>query len=431
LFRYIETQGKESVGARALYREILPVFESSILTTYKSKFVQYCIFLLCGLEADAIAEEEQGSGAPISYHHAVLHRSFAAKLIDIFVDPYRATLTRRSGACYLASFISRSYYVSPETVCETVSALLRWAEAYMISLGVNAIRSADSRTQSEHHALFYTVCQAAFYIMCFHGVEAMRCHQSAVEYHSSPSLPEDSNMWEMPHPEEIDIDSKRWTVICGHELQPLRFCLESVRDEFLHVAHALNLIEERTLDQLSMDAKRWSTGRTGRRKASKIVSIATPSSQRQNGGVGGLGRGSNPLNSFFPFDPLLLRRSHEFIDPFYKNWGGSIEDEEDDNDDDIDEEDPVAEDEVSLASSTQEDIEEDDIEEDEKDDESTVASESIQSSSVVHPMSLASTYGEQMLGSYDAATKREEQKDVWNEATARHRSQSVDGEGSW
>lgn len=43
--------------------------------------------------------------------------------------------------------------------------------------------------------------------------------------------------------------------------------------------------------------------------------------------AGGLGRGSNPLDSFFPFDPYLLRRSHVYIDQMYNTWkvrrGGS------------------------------------------------------------------------------------------------------------
>ncbi|CAN0477912.1 unnamed protein product, partial [Laminaria digitata] len=35
---------------------------------------------------------------------------------------------------------------------------------------------------------------------------------------------------------------------------------------------------------------------------------------------GGLGRGSNPLDSFFPFDPYLLRRSHAYVDTIYNTW---------------------------------------------------------------------------------------------------------------
>ena len=36
--------------------------------------------------------------------------------------------------------------------------------------------------------------------------------------------------------------------------------------------------------------------------------------------MGGLGRGSNPLNSFFPFDPYLLQMSYCQVRPYYRNW---------------------------------------------------------------------------------------------------------------
>lgn len=41
-----------------------------------------------------------------------------------------------------------------------------------------------------------------------------------------------------------------------------------------------------------------------------------------------MGRGSNPLKSFFPFDPLLLRQSHEYIEPLYQYWQGPVEEED-------------------------------------------------------------------------------------------------------
>lgn len=36
--------------------------------------------------------------------------------------------------------------------------------------------------------------------------------------------------------------------------------------------------------------------------------------------AGGLGKGSNPLDSFFPFDPYLLRRSHVYVEDMYNTW---------------------------------------------------------------------------------------------------------------
>jgi RNA polymerase I-specific transcription initiation factor RRN3 len=344
LFEHIKCRCERGgMATQETFHELLPIFESSILTTHKSKFVQYCMFLSCGMASkicrifnrmnpkDPMDQSSQLSDDPASYDASALYREFVSKLLDIVFDPYRATTTRQSGACYLASFISRAAFVSSETICESVSALLSWTEAYIESLGDDAIRASDARTQSDHHSLFYTVCQAALYMMCFRGQEAIQFYRCAVARQSSEKMMKDDDersCSSYPELESIDLSSKRWTFLCGHQLQPLRFCLESVRSEFLHVALFFDLIEESVLDKLVADAKRLSTGRVNKKAASVILTAATLEKRRQTGGVGGLGRGSNPLKSFFPFDPLLLRQSHEYIEPFYRYWQGPVAEED-------------------------------------------------------------------------------------------------------
>ncbi|CAJ1969252.1 unnamed protein product [Cylindrotheca closterium] len=320
LLEEIKKACKDYISAREMYYEIMPVFESTILTTHKAKFVQFCMFYACGLES-GLVDNDYNYDDMEHVEHAILHRDFAAKLLEVVMDPYRATLTRQSGACYLASFISRASFVGPDTICEAISALLRWAEAYIQSLGQHGIHAADSRDQSEYHSLFYTVCQAAFYIMCFRGKEAMEFYKEVV----AASTEEAGDV-----PSHIDLSPERWTRICCHQLQPLRYCLESVRSEFLHISHFFDLIGEEKLEKLFQDSKQMSTGRPKRRTASRISTLGTLSVRRRKGGVGGLGRGSNPLKSFFPFDPLLLRRAYDFIEPYYRDWSGSIEEEEED-----------------------------------------------------------------------------------------------------
>ncbi|KAL3944086.1 MAG: hypothetical protein SGBAC_001817 [Bacillariaceae sp.] len=325
LFQEIRKACKDYISAREIYYELIPVFESTILTTHKAKFVQFCMFYACGLESGLVDDSGYDYDKMEHVEHAILHRDFAAKLLEVVMDPYRATLTRQSGSCYLASFISRASFVGPDTICEAISALLRWAEAYIHSLGQHGIHAADSREQSDYHSLFYTVCQAAFYIMCFRGKEAMEYYKEVVE---SLSAEAGGNQAQYSVPSHIDLSPERWTRICCHELQPLRYCLESVRSEFLHIAHFFDLIGEEKLEKLFQDSKQMSTGGPKRRAASRISTLATLSVKRRKGGVGGLGRGSNPLHSFFPFDPLLLRRAYDFIEPYYREWNGTIEDEE-------------------------------------------------------------------------------------------------------
>jgi RNA polymerase I-specific transcription initiation factor RRN3 len=304
IMEYVERRINSNLfNAYNLYYVLSRAFESSILITHKSKFVQFLLLHLCGLENKAVQMQQQDE-EPL-----LLYRDFAAKLIDVIVDPYRATITRQGAACYLASFVSRTSYVCPETICEAVSALLRWAEAYMQSQGSYSVHAADVRNQCSLHLLFYTVSQAAFYIMSFRGTEAVLFYRQADSYEE---------------PERIDISSGRWTRLCRHPLQPLRYCLESVRSEFLTVSKTFELLQNEVLEQLILDDQRLATALGKKKRASKIRTSVTLEKERQTGGVGGLGRGTNPLDSFFPFDPYLLHRSNQLVKPFYSHWKGSL-----------------------------------------------------------------------------------------------------------
>lgn len=44
-----------------------------------------------------------------------------------------------------------------------------------------------------------------------------------------------------------------------------------------------------------------------------------------------MGSGQNPLDSFFPFDPYLLRRSFSHVQPFYTDWADDDDSHSDDS----------------------------------------------------------------------------------------------------
>ncbi len=193
------------------------------------------------------------------------------------------------------------------------------------------------------HSLFYTISQASFYIMCFRGKECIQYYRRAVEYHQNLEENHDCEVLDYSDPQLIDITPERWNRLCSHHLNPLRFCLESVRGEFLLLADNfdlldLNLLNKLIIEDRKMESSSMSTIRSPppsslksgvkrmmrkRRKVSSIQTAATLEKRRIAGGVGGLGKGSNPLDSFFPFDPYLLRRSYVFVDPHYRHWNGS------------------------------------------------------------------------------------------------------------
>lgn len=409
---YVERRAKQNLAnIYALYPVISRAFESSILITHKSKFVQFLVLHLCGLESNAVQDQEDA---------LLLYREFASKLLDIILDPYRSTVSRQSAVCYLASFVSRGSFICPETVCEAVSALLCWAEAYVQSLATLSVHAVDLRNQCSLHSLFYTVCQAAFYIMCFRGDEAVRFHEEVIDIYQDPS--------------RIDIGCERWTRLCQHPLNPLRYCLDSVRSEFLMVSRVLRLLQEDAQKQFLQNSQGVMSSNL---KAKKMVrKIATPAMQeieRRTGGVGGLGRGSNPLDSFFPFDPYLLRRSNQFIEPFYFHWPGSISDRERAEGD-------------SHFRSNQNNLacgdhvnSDDNEEEEEGDDDEDSASDSSEKDedhvsrdpSSFEPMSLGS-YGTQSVANQELSSspKREDLREAWSLMLSRTRAPSIE-KGSW
>lgn len=382
------------------------MFESSILTTYKSKFVQFVVFVVCGLDPSL------GSLPVASSDQDQLYREFPVHLIKIVMDPYRAIITRQSAVCYLASFISRASYVCPETACETVAVLLRWTEKYMETWETSPTVVADARYQCNAHSLFYTVCQAAFYIMCFRGAESFQFYQSAEKFFETRHGDGDEQ-FDYPDLEQIDVSPRRWQRLCSHPLQPLRYCLESVREEFLHMAGILKLLPPKLQHSLESASQHQSTSeespnktslaKTRRPRGSLISTPVTLEKRRRNGGVGGMGQGSNPLDSFFPFDPFLLRRSHRFIDNMYRNWEGNsvvdtVDDEETtDRNDDCDASESEADDDQDM----------------------TVASSMA--------MSLASTAA---TSPPTSVSTKDQQEDTWNSVIRRNRAASIES-GSW
>jgi len=334
MFEHVVSVCRTRLDYVETYAILLRIFDSYILATHKSKFVQFLMLFICGKY-----QSFNLLNYPSDDRSEPLYRDFASNLLCKILDTRQANVHRQMSACYLASFISRAEYVDSKTACESIAVLLQWANLYIAQFG----HSSSSRTVAggnmcATHALFYTVCQAAFYIMCFRGADAFLHYDNTMsklarqhideEAHDSndrSSVDVDTNI--------VDIGPQRWLQVCSHpQLQPLKFCLESVRREFLHVAKVLQLLPSEfvRVSLLQENLKAQQHLPRARRTSSSIQTAATLEMKRKSGGVGGLGQGSNPLDSFFPFDPYLLCKSHMFVEPFYKSWVGSC-DQLDDN----------------------------------------------------------------------------------------------------
>jgi RNA polymerase I-specific transcription initiation factor RRN3 len=260
------------------------------------------------------------------------------------------------------------------------------------------------------------VSQAAFYIICFRGIEAVKFFREKSSEYEEPA--------------QIDLSAERWTRLGGHALQPLRYCLESVRSEFLAISKAVHLVDPDVLEGLLIENKNMATARLRKKRVSMIRTPATLEKERQSGGVGGLGQGTNPLDSFFPFDPYLLRRSNNFVEPFYGHWKGPVVSDvesDEDNDEEMDAETVASEDLLDNG------------DDDDNDDSSSQNSDSVNNNRQNFggdPMSLGSQgpapflMTDRSMSVNTVEAKREALQAAWAEEHKRSRAYSIEN-GSW
>jgi RNA polymerase I-specific transcription initiation factor RRN3 len=122
----------------------------------------------------------------------------------------------------------------------------------------------------------------------------------------------------------------QWQIIVCCDLHPLQFCLQSVRYEFLRLASNAGMFQESFWNQLPKSYFNHDD----------VTDTATKQSR------------TNPLDSFFPFDPCLLSNLHHHIMKHYRLWDDSIdihgdEDEDDEETDENGSQDQASDDETS------------------------------------------------------------------------------------
>ncbi|CAM9260739.1 unnamed protein product [Scytosiphon promiscuus] len=360
------SQGMESVAR--LLKSLLLVFEESILPTHRSKFVQFVLFFASGRAhglgyalTSKLVEVLRDDSRPkmvrqssVAYLASFLARgSFIdASLVstavqslldwagqyldqhgDGFTAPLQTTFGTPGSKAFQTPVASRvrarpqSWHGTKPTESAgahgdglsnggTMPAPMSAMSAARAGVGGGSAGSSSSKSRAmADHMLFYSVCQATFYVMCFRGDELAAMdgfrNQAAI-----------------------------WQRLLTCPLYPLRRCLDTVRREFARLCcglmedyldpdlleHLEGISEERPqVTQQTISVGSSFSCSTPRSASSNSMSMSmsmssnvwTPARVTK---AGGLGRGSNPLDSFFPFDPYLLRRSHAYIDSLYNTW---------------------------------------------------------------------------------------------------------------
>ena len=184
------------------------------------------------------------------------------------------------------------------------------------------------------HETFFSCVQAACYVLCFYGVDA------AVQQKNVPTA------------------RRRWERVVGCRMQPLRYCLQSVRVEFFRLAEHVGLLGPAVWAAIPTDllppGMHVEHGAASSSSSSAVAAPAKPATiprpgagtpawmrprlfssrptnpspysrpgaaRRPTKGIN-MGAGYNPLDSFFPYDPCLLRMLHEPIEGAYRTWRG-------------------------------------------------------------------------------------------------------------
>uniref|UniRef100_UPI0037E94A8E RNA polymerase I-specific transcription initiation factor RRN3 isoform X1 n=2 Tax=Semicossyphus pulcher TaxID=241346 RepID=UPI0037E94A8E len=244
-------------STKELYRDLLSVFDKVILPTHASCHVQYTLFYLCSFRL-ALAE------------------AFLDHLWKILQSPSQPAVLRQAAAGYMGSFLARAKFIPVLTVRACLDLLLSWIHSY--------IDSQDSSGRQACcdiglHGPFYTACQAVFYTLIFrHRAMLGGNMKKGLEYLQSLNL------------ERV--------VMC--QLNPLKVCLPSVTSMFAAITRKYQIVFCYTIIE---------------RNNRHVLPVV-----RSSAGGDGVTTNTNPLDSFFPFDPYLLRRSGQLIEPLYQVW---------------------------------------------------------------------------------------------------------------
>lgn len=280
--------------AATVFRFLLKVFEHSILNTHRSKYPQFLLFYVCRMDPQ--------------FQDVLISQLLAASL-----DPQVPPVTRHSCGAYLASFLARAKYISVSYIQKALYHLLKWMhdqmDIYDATLqpkpldGNGSLEAEQAELEANkrgnfQESIFISTLQTVCYMLCFRGLEIA---QTPNGYDFLRTLG-----WE-----RLLITS---TLYC-----PLAFCQQTVATEFLNFVETFDLISEECIDKVDQAISSSGKGGAFKTKAKTMERSAAPTSSNAGSSSVLLGQ-RQPLETFFPFDPYLLRRSFKYIGPSYLYW---------------------------------------------------------------------------------------------------------------
>ncbi|XP_072550304.1 RNA polymerase I-specific transcription initiation factor RRN3 [Salminus brasiliensis] len=242
--------------AKGVYRDLVYVFDKLVLPTHASCHVQYCVFYLCSFRLG-------------------LAEAFLDHLWKFLQSPSQPPVLRQAAAGYMGSFLARAKFLPIATVRACLDLLVPWLHLYIDSQDSGSKAFCDVSL----HGPFYSTCQAVFYTLIFR-------HRAILEGNMKKGL---------AYLQSLNLER---IVMC--QLNPLKVCLPAVTNMFAAITRKYQLVFCYTIIE-----------RNNRQQLPII---------RSSVGGDSLSTNTNPLDTFFPFDPYLLKRSGRLFESIYQVW---------------------------------------------------------------------------------------------------------------
>ncbi|XP_003490029.1 RNA polymerase I-specific transcription initiation factor RRN3 [Bombus impatiens] len=205
---------------RSLYFDILKIFETVILPTHASQYVQYIMFYICSFKT-AVAE------------------AFVDWLWQKASNPNVPSIIRQSSVVYIASLLAAATFVTTGLVKAVQFEISKWIHDY-INMQDHSNYIEDG---NKEHSVFYSVCEALFLII-------IKRHN---DYPDSKKY--------MLYLQELDLAK---IITC--KLNPLKACHPEIAHSFAEItriyqlAYCYTVIENNTRNQLPLfDSKKGTT----------------------------------------------------------------------------------------------------------------------------------------------------------------------------
>jgi hypothetical protein len=353
--------GKGNNLSEKTFAVLQDVFDRSILNTHHSKYVQFLLFWACNKDAE----------------HT---NTFLQRLVGKLNDTSLPVFLRQSCSAYVASFVSRAEYLKFPYVHNTLYYLLSIAVGYN-KYGNNSPRARiPGRAQGKvvQNKMFYSLCQSAFYIIVFRGCDSQGNDGELRQLRALPWLDVlrsgldplkfclDSVCREFIRvARELKLVNLAWLNHTERRLQSMSNLRinTNVVSESRSGSPSTPMRRKKKRARLSNDGKDEATSKKltyvqcfscgkwrvipaqdkredvewtcsmNKLVAPQLANCNVPeeamsqyhpnsvSESEQNEQYSALATVENPLDSFFPFDPCLLRRTAHHLRGLYRHWG--------------------------------------------------------------------------------------------------------------